>query len=580
MKVLGKFLLTIAIVVLLLSACGGPGGGPLPGGNQPPSQPSNPTPTNAATNVSTAPTLSWSCTDPDGDALTYDVYLDTNSTPTTLLTQNSTSTSYTITQALNYNTTYYWKVVAKDGKGGVTAGPVWSFTTMSKPNQPPSQPSNPNPADGATNVSTTPTLSWTCTDPDGDTLTYDIYFGTSSTPPLVASNHTSSSYNPGTLQYNTTYYWKVVAKDGKGGETAGPIWSFTTLSLPSGSLSIKKQFQLSINGITGPIYSSPAMGPDGYVYIGAQGGLAKIDSYGNIRETTPASPVWSSPAVDWYNNTVYFTDVIGTIYRISGTQMDIWPISDYSIYASVLISDNYVYAIDLEGNVFRVSATLSSAVILKSLQREVRSSPVIFANKLFVASVDGRICAIDLSTGTTLWDKQFSGENFYGGFAIDGAGNLYIAGKKLWCLRSSDGVVNWSYDLDGQAYANPVISSGGVVYIGDITGTLHAVTTSGEPVWKKTGLGSILSSAVIGDNGVVYVCSDWIFAINPYDGSIIDCSELSNFVESNPLLHFGTIYVADEAGYFYLINALSETIDQSDESWPMFQLDWYHTGQK
>jgi len=156
-------------------------------------------------------------------------------------------------------------------------------------------------------------------------------------------------------------------------------------------------------------------------------------------------------------------------------------------------------------------------------------------------------------------------------------GNLYIAGKRLWCLKSSDGSVNWFYELDGQAYANPVISSNGVIYIGDISGTLHAVDLNGSRRWKKTRLGSIVSSAVIGNNGIVYVCSDWIFAINPYDGSIISSLELQNFVESNPILHFGKIYVADEAGYFYVIRALSETIEDLGTSWPMFQRDWYHT---
>ncbi|HPP71137.1 MAG TPA: hypothetical protein PLK95_10495 [Pseudothermotoga sp.] len=47
-----------------------------------------------------------------------------------------------------------------------------------QPNTPPSKPGNPNPANGATNVSRTTTLSWSCSDPDGDTLTFDIYFGT------------------------------------------------------------------------------------------------------------------------------------------------------------------------------------------------------------------------------------------------------------------------------------------------------------------------------------------------------------------------------------------------------------------
>ena len=94
---------------------------------------------------------------------------------------------------------------------------LWSCAAPSAVNHLPAAPSNPNPVDNATDVPINVALSWSCSDPDGDSLTYDIYFGTSSNPPLVKSGHTSTLYNPGTLQYNTTYYWKIVAKDGRGG---------------------------------------------------------------------------------------------------------------------------------------------------------------------------------------------------------------------------------------------------------------------------------------------------------------------------------------------------------------------------
>jgi len=93
-------------------------------------------------------------------------------------------------------------------------------------NCPPNKPSNPHPPNGATNVPINTSLSWSCSDPDGDALKYDIYLGTSIPPPLVKSDHTSTIYDP-ILEYNTTYYWKVVAKDGYA-ETEGDIWSFTT----------------------------------------------------------------------------------------------------------------------------------------------------------------------------------------------------------------------------------------------------------------------------------------------------------------------------------------------------------------
>ena len=79
-------------------------------------------------------------------------------------------------------------------------------------------------------VATTVDLEWSASDVDtSDVLTYDIYWGTS------ASSLTSSKTNLTTktaqltgLQSGTTYYWKVVVKDNKGGETIGQIWNFKT----------------------------------------------------------------------------------------------------------------------------------------------------------------------------------------------------------------------------------------------------------------------------------------------------------------------------------------------------------------
>ena len=98
-------------------------------------------------------------------------------------------------------------------------------------NNPPNAPSNPNPSNGATNVDNNKVLSWSCSDPDGDPLTFDVYFGGSTSPPLVSSGQTGKSYNPpGAMDYSGTYYWKIIAHDDKGASTSGPEWSFTVES--------------------------------------------------------------------------------------------------------------------------------------------------------------------------------------------------------------------------------------------------------------------------------------------------------------------------------------------------------------
>jgi formylglycine-generating enzyme required for sulfatase activity len=100
---------------------------------------------------------------------------------------------------------------------------------VSTANNPPAAPSSPSPSNGATGQSTSPTLSWSCSDPDGDALTYDVNFGTSSNPTTtIATNQTALSIARSGLTASTTYYWKIVAKDSKGATTTGSVWSFTT----------------------------------------------------------------------------------------------------------------------------------------------------------------------------------------------------------------------------------------------------------------------------------------------------------------------------------------------------------------
>jgi len=203
--------------------------------NNPPNTPSNPSPSNHATTVSINADLSWTGGDPNaGDTVTYDVYFGTSATPP-LVSNDQPGTTYD-PGTLAYNTKYYWKIVATDNHGASTLGPVWDFTTQATPpptNNPPNTSSNPSPSNHATTVSINADLSWTGGDPNtGDTVTYDVYFGTSATPPLVSNDQPGTTYDPGTLAYNTKYYWKITATDNHAVSAIGPLWNLTTETPP------------------------------------------------------------------------------------------------------------------------------------------------------------------------------------------------------------------------------------------------------------------------------------------------------------------------------------------------------------
>jgi len=201
---------------------------PLSNANSPPNTPSSPSPANGATGVSINTDLSWTCTDPDGDTLVYDIAFDL-ALPPQPVASNYSSTTYD-PGTLNYNTTYYWIITAKDPSGATNSSAEWSFTTESAPNNQAPSISNPSPANGATNVSVNPTLSVYVSDQNGGNV-YVFFYNASDHSQidgmLVSANTTVSTTKWSNLSYNTTYSWYVVANDSEL-ETTSATWHFTT----------------------------------------------------------------------------------------------------------------------------------------------------------------------------------------------------------------------------------------------------------------------------------------------------------------------------------------------------------------
>ena len=183
---------------------------------------SNPGPADGATNIGLEDDLSWTA---GVDAVSHDVYFGTNPASIPLLSPTQAGTTYE-PGALQQDTTYYWVIDEHDSVGGVTTGYTWSFTTAK------AKATNPDPANGATDVGINADLTWTA---GVDAISHDVYFGTDPDPHTNTPVNTgSNTYDPGTLNQGVTYYWAIDEHDSGVGVTTGDTWSFTTAppSLP------------------------------------------------------------------------------------------------------------------------------------------------------------------------------------------------------------------------------------------------------------------------------------------------------------------------------------------------------------
>ncbi|MFC1800215.1 right-handed parallel beta-helix repeat-containing protein [Candidatus Eisenbacteria bacterium] len=193
-----------------------------------PSAPCDPSPADGASGVLDGIVLSWGCGDCEcGLKVTYDVHFGPDSEPP-LISRDFELKRYS-PGPLEPGTHYYWKIVAKNSAGS-TAGPVWDFETEPAAcTKSPTLPCNPSPANAAVAVAVDTDLIWECGESSCELkVTYDVYFGRGfPAPPLVCDGCSTRTYDPGMLDHDSRYFWKVVASD-SAGSTTGPMWDFWT----------------------------------------------------------------------------------------------------------------------------------------------------------------------------------------------------------------------------------------------------------------------------------------------------------------------------------------------------------------
>jgi len=125
--------------------------------------------------------------------------------------------------------TYYWRVDEFDAIA-TYKGHVWSFTTEGAVG-------SPDPANGAVDVKQTQILTWA---PGVYGASHQVYFGndqeavrnadTGSPEYKGAGDLGSESYDPGKLEWNTSYYWRIDEANNTNPDSpwTGNVWSFTT----------------------------------------------------------------------------------------------------------------------------------------------------------------------------------------------------------------------------------------------------------------------------------------------------------------------------------------------------------------
>ncbi|MGB2864726.1 MAG: PA14 domain-containing protein, partial [Sedimentisphaerales bacterium] len=203
----------------------------------------SPNPADGAMHPDTWVSLSW---EPGTTAASHDVYFGDNfddvneGTGDTFQGNQDLNLAFFIVgfpgfpfpDGLVHGTTYYWRIdeVNDTHPDSPWKGDVWSFTV------PPKKAFDPVPADGAKFLEPDVKLSWTA---GFGTKLHNVYFGDNFADVDAGTGGTAKgpagtpSFTLGTLELDTTYYWRIDEFDGL--EThKGDVWSFSVAGAGGG----------------------------------------------------------------------------------------------------------------------------------------------------------------------------------------------------------------------------------------------------------------------------------------------------------------------------------------------------------
>jgi len=348
-------------------------------------------------------------------------------------------------------------------------------------------------------------------------------------------------------------------------------------------------WMLSLQGYTS---SSPAISADGgALYIGVSTATA-----GRIVAVTPTGRVlWSVTRADWVDSTpavgpdgtVYVGSHDGRLYALQPANGAI----RWSYNAGAFISSSP--AIDRDGTLYFGSGSFRLHAVGPDGRERwtfpvgdwIESSPAVSADgTVYVGCRDGALYAISRE-GRERWRFR-TGGRIDGSPAIGADGTVFIGStdQRMYALTPA-GAKLWDYFTNGAIFASPVLGADGTVYFASDDTRFYALAPeNGIPRWRVELNSSSASTAAVRGDGAILVASDngVVRALRPADGETLwrhdTRAPAGDYIESSVLVApDGGIYFGSLDGRLYKLRGNGSPLSTLS-AWPAFRRDAGRTG--
>jgi eukaryotic-like serine/threonine-protein kinase len=189
---------------------------------------------------------------------------------------------------------------------------------------------------------------------------------------------------------------------------------------------------------------------------------------------------------------------------------------------------------------------------------EVRATPLLTADTLYIGSYDSHFYALDRRSGAVRW-KFAAGAGICGRAAI--WRDLVIVGSEdanVYALNAQTGAPAWRFAASRHVRSSPRVFDDRV-YVGSDDGVMYALDPrTGEKIWGYTTYREVVSSAAHA-RGIIYFGSrdDYVYAVDTQTGEKKWSFRTGGGVISTPWVDDDYVYVGSSDFTVYCLEAKS-----------------------
>ncbi len=372
-----------------------------------------------------------------------------------------------------------------------------------------------------------------------------------------------------------------------------------TLTIPAPG---DKLWELSVDGY---IYSNPALGRDGTIYVQvyprAPGSskLLAVEQTGHIQWTADLPQSSTTSPVVSENDIIYVANGPNLLaYDSSGKQLKSSAFAILQINEPAIGVDGTLYIGPGENVTQFLTIDSSFTVKWQVTGNNFGSAPTAVDAKGTVYFDNYRYLQALNPDGTSRWTlEQPVGNAFRSGPAISATGDLYIAGDVGYVYSiSPDGKLSWRSETQnifvGYEFPDPVIGNDGSIYVGSTAG-LYNFSSSGERKWVYARTLQFQSTPAIAADGTIYVGAndaspgsgeEFLHAIHS-DGSLkwkFPTGMSGQFYSSPTIWTNGTVIVGGPVvlGQSNKLFAIKGAAPLAKSAWPKYRNNLGNTGRQ